>query len=70
MYFIVIDTDDRYVFLADGMIRKIERLKKKKAKHIEITQFYSDVIAEKVVNKNKISNQDIKRALKEILKNR
>ena len=70
MYFIVIDSNDRYVFLADGMIRKMERLKKKKVKHIEMTQFYSDVIAEKVLNKNKISNQDIKKALKEILKNR
>lgn len=70
MYFIVIDSDDKYVFLADGMIRKIERVKKKQIKHIEMTQFYSDVIAEKVKNKNKISNQDVKKALKEILKNK
>lgn len=68
MYFIVIDSDDEYVFLVDGMVRKIERVKKKKIKHIEVTEHYSENIAEKVKNKNKISNHDVKKALKEILK--
>lgn len=70
MYFIVIDSDDKYVFLVDGSTRKIERVKKKKIKHIELTEYHSDIIAEKVINKNKISNQDLKKALKEILKDR
>lgn len=68
MYFIVIDLDDNYVSLVDGALRKVERAKKKKIKHIEITEFYSDTIAEKIKNKKKISNQDVRKALKEILK--
>lgn len=68
MYLIVIDANDEYVYLCDGNLRKIENPKKKKMKHVEVTEFYSEVIAEKVKNKNKISNQDIKKALKEILK--
>lgn len=68
MYFIVIDTDDRYVSLVDGVLRKIERAKKKKIKHVEMTDYVSNTIAEKVKNKNKISNQDIKKALKEVLR--
>ncbi len=68
MYLIVIDANDEYVYLCDGNLRKIENPKKKKIKHVEVTEFYSEVIAEKVKNKNKISNQDIKKALKEILK--
>ena len=68
MYFIVIDSDDKYVFLVDGSTRKIERAKKKKIKHVQTTEYHSEVIAEKVKNKNKISNQDLKKALKEILK--
>ena len=68
MYLIVIDANDEYVYLCDGSTRRIENPKKKKIKHIEITEFFSDVIAEKIKNKNKISNQDIRRALREILK--
>lgn len=68
MYFIVIDTDDEYVTLVDGNVRKIERAKKKKIKHIEMTELYSETIAKKIENKSKITNQDIKRTLKEILK--
>lgn len=69
MYFIVIESDEKYVSLVDGATHKIERPKKKKIKHVELTEMYSEVIAEKVMNKNKISNQDLKKALKEILIN-
>lgn len=68
MYLIVIDANDEYVYLCDGNLRKIENPKKKKIKHIEVTEYFSEVIAEKIINNNKISNQDIKKALKEILK--
>lgn len=68
MYFIVVETDEKFVFLVDGSLRKIENPKKKKIKHIEITPMFSDVIAQKVINKNKISNQDVKKALKEVLR--
>ena len=36
MYFIVVETDEKFVFLVDGSLRKIENPKKKKIKHIEI----------------------------------
>lgn len=68
MYFIVMDFDENYVFLSDGALRKVENPKKKKIKHIERTSLYSENIAKKIENKHKITNQDIKKALKEILK--
>ncbi len=68
MYFIVIESDEKYVFLVDGSVRKIENPKKKKIKHIEITTKFSEVMAQKVTNKNKISNQDVKKALKDVLR--
>lgn len=70
MYFIVIESDDKYVFLVDGNLRKIENAKKKKMKHVELTPMFSNVIAQKVSNKNKISNQDVKKALKEVLRDK
>ncbi|MBQ6860437.1 MAG: RNA-binding protein [Clostridia bacterium] len=70
MYFIVIESDEKYVFVVDGNLRKIENAKKKKIKHIEMTPMFSDVIAQKVANKNKISNQDVKKSLKEVLRDK
>ncbi len=70
MYFIVIESEEKYVFLVDGNLRKIENAKRKKIKHIEMTPMFSDVIAQKVSNKNKISNQDVKKALKEVLRDK
>ena len=70
MYFIVIESDEKYVFVVDGDLRKIENPKKKKIKHIEMTPMFSEVIAQKVNNKNKISNQDVKKALKEVLRDK
>ncbi len=34
--YVIIDTDDAYVYLADGRIRTLGRLKKKKKKHIQL----------------------------------
>lgn len=67
LYFIVIAVEEEFVYLADGNIRKIERPKKKKLKHIEVTAFHDENIANRVIKKNKITNQDIKKALRAIL---
>jgi ribosomal protein L14E/L6E/L27E len=66
-YFFVYRIDGDYVFLVDGDIRKIERPKKKKLKHVEPTAFFDENIAEKIIKKNKITNQELKKALKAIL---
>lgn len=68
LYFIVVGVEENYVYLVDGSVRKVDKPKKKKIKHIELTSLYDENIATKVKNKHKITNQDIKRALKEILK--
>ncbi len=68
LYLIVVGVEENYVYLVDGSVRKIDKPKKKKKKHIEITNFYDENIATRVKNNHKITNQDIKRALKEVLK--
>ena len=35
VYFII-DVDDAYVYLADGRIRTLDKLKKKKKKHVQL----------------------------------
>jgi len=34
--FVVLEVADEYVFLADGQLRPLERVKKKKVKHVQI----------------------------------
>lgn len=64
--FIVFSIEENYVYLVDGNIRKIENPKKKKIKHIELTKYFNEDIATRINNKNKITNHDVKRILKEI----
>ena len=34
--YVIIDVDDAYVYLADGRARTLDRLKKKKKKHVQL----------------------------------
>ena len=57
MVYVIIDTDDSYVYLVDGKIRTLAHPKKKKKKHVQI-----------ILKKHDISGADdvrIKRILKE-----
>ena len=64
--FIVVSVADNYVYLVDGVLRKVENPKKKKIKHIELTKYFNEDIANRISNNNKITNHDIKKVLKEI----
>lgn len=55
--YVIIDIDDTYVYLADGSIRTLNKLKKKKKKHVQIICKENDVTA--------IDDAAIKRVLKE-----
>ena len=68
LVFVVLDVlDNRYVVIADGKLRKIESPKKKKIKHIIMTDIISHDIIDKL-NENKISNSYIRNVLKEVEK--
>ncbi len=41
--YVIIDVDDTYVYLADGKIRTLEHLKKKKKKHVQVIYREYDV---------------------------
>ena len=55
--YVIMDIDDTYVYLADGRIRTLDKLKKKKKKHVQIICKKYDVTA--------IDDVAIKRILKE-----
>lgn len=64
--YIILKADDVYVYLSDGNIRPVEKLKKKKKKHIQIIKRKDSDLAEKIENDLLISNEEIKHAIKQI----
>ncbi|MCX8131373.1 MAG: KOW domain-containing RNA-binding protein [Clostridia bacterium] len=62
--FIIYDIiDDAYVVIADGDLRRIDKPKKKKLKHLGITSEIIVTLNEKLVNKHKVTNSEIRKAL-------
>jgi len=62
--FVIINViDDLYVQISDGDLRKVERPKKKKLKHLETTGTASEILTEKLYANARITNADIRKAL-------
>ena len=61
--FYVIDTDEQYVYLADGKSRRLEKQKRKKRKHIEQIPRTESRIAEKSRNGEKVLNSELRKEL-------
>lgn len=55
--------DNNYVFLSDGDLRKIEKPKRKKIKHIKLTDIVLDNLETKLKENQKITNMEIKKIL-------
>ena len=65
--FIVIDIiSDEYLLLTDGDLRKIEKPKKKKIKHVKFTDICLEDIRTKLEKHDKITNAELRRALRAI----
>lgn len=62
--FIVIGlVDEVNVLIADGDLRRIEKPKRKKLRHLELTEEVIEGLCEKLKNKLKITNSEIRKAL-------
>lgn len=61
--FIVYDFNEEYVFIVDGDLRKLEKPKKKKKIHIQISKAVNEEIKNKLENELYILNSDIRKAL-------
>lgn len=65
--FVIIGSpEEGFLFLADGKKRKIENPKKKKIKHISVTGICFEEIRTKLIKHDKITNADLKKALRNI----
>ena len=61
--FFVIDTDDQFVYLADGKGRRLESPKRKKRRHVRKLPLYASRVAEKIRNGDKVLNSELRREL-------
>ena len=63
-YFVVMETEgSEYVFVCDGKLRKVDKPKKKKIKHLARTGFLAEEIKEKLSLGEKVTNQDLRKML-------
>ena len=62
-YIIVSVLNEEYVYICDGSLRKIESPKKKKVKHLNLTDKYTDEIRNNIFSGLKVSNSQIKKFL-------
>jgi ribosomal protein L14E/L6E/L27E len=66
--YVIFEIRDEYVYLVDGIIRKTDHPKKKKAMHITLLGKRDSALSEKVRNRT-VKNEEIKRALKLLQEN-
>ncbi len=55
--------DDSFVEISDGDLRKLEKPKKKKIKHLNMTDEKAGSLEEKLKSNAKITNAEIRKAL-------
>lgn len=65
-YFVVLSVEDNFCYISDGKIRKVDMPKKKKIKHLRVTEFFLENIALKLTEEQTVTNSMIRRAIAEI----
>lgn len=62
--FIIVDVfDENYVFLADGCLRKLEKPKKKKLKHLKLHNAVVESVRVKLMEKKQVFDAEIRKCL-------
>jgi len=63
--YVIIKEEEEYVYLADGIYKTVSKPKKKNKKHIQIiNKGQNEKITQKLLNKEPVSDEEIKRAIK------
>jgi ribosomal protein L14E/L6E/L27E len=62
--FAVVDiVDKNYVLIADGMLRKVQKPKRKKIKHLNVVGMLNDNISGRISEGLHVTNHEIRKAL-------
>ena len=63
-WYIVEQVFNEYVYLIDGKNKPIDKPKKKKAKHVLVTELFAEEIANKLASNQQVQNAEIRKAIK------
>jgi ribosomal protein L14E/L6E/L27E len=66
--YVICRADSEYVYLVDGLYRKLSEPKKKRIKHIQVINHIADILVEKQASSKKVIDEDVKRSIKLYLK--
>jgi len=66
--FYVLKTEDNFVYLADGSLRRIEACKKKKRKHVKVVSDFDSRVSVKLRSGEKVLNSEMRKALSDFMK--
>lgn len=61
--FVITALDDTFVWLCDGSLRKQDKPKKKKIKHVKDLEYSDSLLCEKMAEGNKVGNADFRKAI-------
>ena len=61
--FYVMDMDETYLYLANGKDRTLDKLKRKKRKHVQKVLRSETRVAEKILHGDKVLNSELRRDL-------
>ena len=64
-YYIVMKIESAYIWTCDGDLHKVDKFKKKKIKHTKYEECQSEYIKNKLMNVEKVTNSEVRRALEE-----
>lgn len=62
--YVIVKEDEEYVYLSDGRLKSLDKLKKKNRKHIQIIRKPVEGIVKKLQYGEKLENEEIKRAIR------
>ena len=62
--FIIFDIESEILYLVDGKTRKMDKPKKKKAKHVQKTNYLDEELKRKIGNSEYLLDSDFSKAIK------
>ncbi len=62
--YVIVDIKERNVLLADGKFKTMDKPKVKNVKHIQIIKRKDESLSSKLINKEKVFDEEVKRVIK------
>lgn len=62
--YVILDSDERFVYLSEGRLKTVDNPKKKKRKHLQLINERAEEVMAKLDKGLPVTNEDIKRSIK------